>query len=731
MRSLQIKLLGLVLVIMALSFTVLIYKAVKQQETSLLEERKSMNALLSYSVQTTISKDMLDERADMARYLIENLKTMKGIVRLQVIKSNGTEEAFQDLKTLNEVENEYGELKPEWKANHPNKSNNVTNGIKTSEFKEALKRFREGEEKENYYFEKEDGKTLFTYLTPIKHQAKCNACHSEETNIQGLRGILMITTSLDEMNQMLSKTKNRWLLYGILTMGGTGIFLFVVVRGIIIRPVGQTVAMLREIALGKGNLTKRLTEYSGDEIGELARWFNRFVEGMQNIVKDIHQASGEVNNTSEKITAISQRVHQSAQRQLLSTEETSSSVLEMDASIKAVGETTDSLLASTETVSSSILEMSSLTEAVAKGAGNLSDSVEGNASSIVQIVTSIKGVDSNINALAQRTAEIVSSITEISNVTNKVAGYSKEQATLAEMVRSESIVLGIEAVSRTKEVMEKIKEEVDSASHTINTLGERAKETGNILNVIEEIAEKINLFALNAAILAAQAGERGKGFAVVAEEIKNLAERTSASTKEIAQIIKPVQDEAGMAVNSMKRSSIKVDEGVRLSKDAEDVMGKIMESANKSLEMARRSEIATGEQSNSANHVKEAVHNINDMITGIKWATNEQSRAVEEIAKATEYIKGIAKKVKGSTNEQAIESNNVANIVLEMANSTRFIANSMTEQKIASEQVVKTMESIKNLAEGNVQLSADLHGVFNSLGKQVKTLKGKIDNFEV
>src|SRR3990172_12649623 len=181
----------------------------------------------------------------------------------------------------------------------------------------------------------------------------------------------------------------------------------------------------------------------------------------------------------------------------------------MDASIKAVGETTDSLLASTETVSSSILEMSSLTEAVAKGAGNLSDSVEGNASSIVQIVTSIKGVDSNINALAQRTAEIVSSITEISNVTNKVAGYSKEQATLAEMVRSESIVLGIEAVSRTKEVMEKIKEEVDSASHTINTLGERAKETGNILNVIEEIDEKINLFALNAAILAEQAGERG------------------------------------------------------------------------------------------------------------------------------------------------------------------------------------------------------------------------------
>jgi len=715
---------------MAFSFSILIYKAVKQQETSLLEERKSMNALLSYSVQTTITKDMLDERADMARYLIENLKTMKGIVRLQIIKSNGTEEAFQDFKTLIEVENEYGELKPEWKVNHPDKRKHITNGIETSEFKEALQRLRGGENKEIYYYEKMDGKALFTYLTPIKHQAKCNACHSEETNIQGVRGILMITTSLDDMNAMLSKTKNKWVLYGFLSLAGTGILLFLVIRGIIIRPVSQTVVMLSEIALGKGNLTKRLKEYSEDEIGGLARWFNRFVEGMQVMVKDMRQTSGEITKTSEKITAISHSVNQSAHQQLLSTEETSSSVHEMDSSIKSVVETTDSLLTSTETVSTSILEMSNLTEEVAKGAEKLSDSVESNVLSVAQIVTSIKGVVSNIDALSQRTSEIASSITDISNVTNKVAGYSKEQAVLAEMVRSESIVHGIEAVSRTKNVMEKIKEEVDSASNTINTLGARARETGNILNVIEEIADKINIFALNAAILAAKAGEHGKGFAVVAEEIKNLAERTSSSTKEIAKIIKPVQDEAGLAVNSMKRSSIKVEEGVRLSKDAEDIMGKIMERASKSLEMARRSELAASEQSNSANNAKEAIYNINDMIRGIKSSIDEQSGAVEEIAKATEYISGIARGVKCSTNEQASESRHVANIVADMVNHIRLITESMAEQKIVSEQVVMAIKRINYIAEGNVQLSSDLHGAFNSLSEQAKTLKGKIENFE-
>ena len=104
----------------------------------------------------------------------------------------------------------------------------------------------------------------------------------------------------------------------------------------------------------------------------------------------------------------------------------------------------------------------------------------------------------------------------------------------------------------------------------IEALGRRIQEIGNILNVIDDVAEQTNLLALNAAIIAAQAGEHGKGFAVVADEIKDLAERTGASTKEIAELIRSVQDESANAVTAMEQGVRNVEEGVELGREAED-----------------------------------------------------------------------------------------------------------------------------------------------------------------
>ena len=110
---------------------------------------------------------------------------------------------------------------------------------------------------------------------------------------------------------------------------------------------------------------------------------------------------------------------------------------------------------------------------------------------------------------------------------------------------------------------------------------------GNILNVIDDVAEQTNLLALNAAILAAQSGEHGKGFAVVADEIKDLAERTGASTKEISELIRAVQEQSKNAVTAMHRGVKNVEEGVRLGQDAETALKKIQESSQKSTHMVK------------------------------------------------------------------------------------------------------------------------------------------------
>ena len=107
-QGLKAKILNLAIGISLLGLGVLIYMVIKEEEKNLLRERRNASELMAQPILHTIYKDMLEERADMARFLIDGLKTIEGVDRVQIIRSNGVEEAFQDTKTLRAVKEEYG-----------------------------------------------------------------------------------------------------------------------------------------------------------------------------------------------------------------------------------------------------------------------------------------------------------------------------------------------------------------------------------------------------------------------------------------------------------------------------------------------------------------------------------------------------------------------------------------------------------------------------------------------
>src|SRR3990172_9243016 len=112
-KSLLFKILATVLLITIVGFGVIVYEVIDQERNGLLEERRRASELMAQPILHTIYEDMVDERADMVRYLIEGMKNVKGAERVQIIRSNGIDEAFQDFKTLKAVEKEHGEeLKP-------------------------------------------------------------------------------------------------------------------------------------------------------------------------------------------------------------------------------------------------------------------------------------------------------------------------------------------------------------------------------------------------------------------------------------------------------------------------------------------------------------------------------------------------------------------------------------------------------------------------------------------
>ena len=726
-QGLKTKILVLTVGIMVIGFGILVFFVIKEEEKRLLEERLKASELMAQPILHTIYKDMLDERADMPRFLIAGLKTIEGVERVQIIRSNGVEEAFQDLKTLKAVEKEFGEIKPEWLVDHPDRPNNVARGIQNTKFKKALKMFNEGRREAVYYIEEENNKNLFTYLVPIVSRRKCNSCHAQE---EAARGVLMISTSVEQMYNMLASSRNKWIMIGLVTVSAVTMLLGLLVTAIITRPVDRTVDMLKAIAEGKGDLTRRLEVTSDDEIGMLSRWFNKFVEGLQNMVKEIFAISRNITSSTKEIEASSQEITVAVKTQLRAVEDTSASIKEIDASIKTVAEDAEALNASSMEASNSAKSMYGSVDEVKINIEKLFNSVSHTTSSINDIAITINQVASHVEDLFRETEEIVSSIIEIGSKVKEVENYSRYQADLAEKVREDAEDLGLSSVVKTKDGIEKVSREVAETALVINRLGERSKEIGKILTVINDITDTTHLLSLNAAILSAQAGEHGKGFAVVARQFKDLANKTMSSTREIAELINRVQEEVEISVESMRRSSERVEDVVTLSRDSQEALLKILDSSRRSFDMAKMIEKATIEQSRGVGQISRTAQMISEMVGNIKAASSAQSTGTQEILRDTVKMKEFMERVKLSTMEQTKGSKHVTEAIVKVAEKIRRVADATNEQMMLSKRIVVAMETVRKAAEDNAALAHRLDRTVAEMNRQADALKNTVGNFK-
>lgn len=277
-------------------------------------------------------------------------------------------------------------------------------------------------------------------------------------------------------------------------------------------------------------------------------------------------------------------------------------------------------------------------QAVASGSESLTLAVDEAAAHIDQIAAGIQQVAASTGRLSGSMDEAVAAISRIEESIRQIEQDTRASSHLSQGVAQEG-ARGSAAVRRTIEGMGRIQRGVGQTAKLVRTLGSRSKEIGEILHVIDEIAGQTNLLAINAAIIAAQAGEQGKGFAVVAEEIRDLAERTAASTKEIDTLIKTVQREAGQAVDATEEGLTLVEEGVALGNDAGEALKRILDRAESSSSRARAIVEAIGEQSFGAKKVTQEIENIRTMVKQINLATQAQAGASTDLTRLTREMR--------------------------------------------------------------------------------------------
>ncbi len=269
------------------------------------------------------------------------------------------------------------------------------------------------------------------------------------------------------------------------------------------------------------------------------------------------------------------------------------------------------------------------------------------AGASTQIAASADEMANGLQVQEQQTQQIAAAIEEMSQSVVEVAAKSSD-ATNATEESQRLAEEGGTIVESTVEEMGGIATEVNESAKTINALGEQSEKIGEIISVINDIADQTNLLALNAAIEAARAGEQGRGFAVVADEVRKLAERTTGATEEVSQSIRGIQNETRCAVERIEAGSERVSSGVELATQAGESLKTIVEGSVGVQTMVRDIAAAANEQSEAANEIARSIEGISSVTRQSSEGAGQAAEAAADLAHQAEQLQSLVSQFKTS-----------------------------------------------------------------------------------
>ena len=274
--------------------------------------------------------------------------------------------------------------------------------------------------------------------------------------------------------------------------------------------------------------------------------------------------------------------------------------------------------------------------------GNLTIMVRQLSDNATQLVSAATEVASSSEQMSRgskdQTSQMTQIATAIEEMTATIIESSKNAGEASDGARnaSETAGTGGQVVGDTIQGMQRIASVVRESAESIGKLAKSADQIGEIISVIDDIADQTNLLALNAAIEAARAGEQGRGFAVVADEVRKLAERTGKATGEITGMIKGIQDETSDAVRSMETGIQEVDKGRELADQAGNSLTEIVAMSQRVMDMIQQIATATEEQSTAAEQISRNVESVSSIVRETAGGAQQSAAAAEELNRQAE-----------------------------------------------------------------------------------------------
>ena len=290
-----------------------------------------------------------------------------------------------------------------------------------------------------------------------------------------------------------------------------------------------------------------------------------------------------------------------------------------------------------------------ITGAIADSVNIAVESLRGLVTTINQSSEQLDGTARQTQALAQHLAksssaqsrQIAAATESIGSMAGSIEEVSGNAERASDVARHSVDIAhkGGEAVRRTIDGMNTIRETIQETSKRIKRLGESSQEIGNIVELINDLAEQTNILALNASIQASMAGEAGRGFAVVADEVQRLAERAGAATKQIDTLVRNIQADTNGAVVSMERSTADVVGGASLAENAGEALVKIEQVSNQIASLVQNISASARSQSQSSQSVARNMQVLREISTQTADATSNTSDAIAKLAQLSAALR--------------------------------------------------------------------------------------------
>jgi methyl-accepting chemotaxis protein len=337
------------------------------------------------------------------------------------------------------------------------------------------------------------------------------------------------------------------------------------------------------------------------------------------------------------------------------------------------------------------------TEKIASSSEVIMSSVDETSSAVSEISVAIDQVTKNMDFLGENIDKTLSAMEEmhasIKNV-EKNAAVSHEVSSEVKTQADKGMV----EVEETIAALADIQKSVELSYDTIKHLSENSGRIGSIVKVIKDITKRTNLLALNASIIAAQAGEYGKNFGVVADEIRNLSSQTSQSTGEITGIIEDILCESRKAAENVTSSKELVHKGVDTGRAMGESLKGILARAVRSMEMTAEIRDATEEQVQVVKLVNRSIEDVSAMTSQIYNASKEQANATKNILKNIQSIEDMTQAMTRATAAQVRDGGEIEKSVVSHVAMIEVIFDVMEKRQQESSAVMLELEFMKGVS---------------------------------